>query len=111
MMKKRPTRKSPPRRDVEPSGYDVIRYASGLSYVAPAHGRPDFTSRRAAVHAAEQANAEWKRRGEALLLPRRRRSVQTQSRRNIDETRLGRPHKQSVCRQSSCSRVQVRTFS
>jgi hypothetical protein len=53
-------------RDTGP-GYDLVRYSSGKSFVAPASGRPDFTSKREAVRAAEHANAEWERKGRPTL--------------------------------------------
>lgn len=60
-MKRRKTR-----RDAS-SGYDVLRYTSGKSYVMPAEGRPDYPTMREAKRAAEQANAEWNRRGRPTL--------------------------------------------
>lgn len=54
------------RRDAA-SGYDVVRYSSGKSFVAPSSGRPDFSNRREASRAAEQANEEWARQGRPTL--------------------------------------------
>lgn len=55
------------RRDATSSGYDVLRYTSGKSYVEPAEGRPDYRTMREAKRAAEQANEEWNRRGRPTL--------------------------------------------
>jgi hypothetical protein len=54
------------RRDAGP-GYDLVRYANGRTFVAPASGSPDYASRRQAEHAAQRANTEWSRRGSPTL--------------------------------------------
>lgn len=52
----------------DPGGYDVLRYTSGKSYIAPAEGRPDYRTVREAEREAEKANAEWHRRGRPSLV-------------------------------------------